>query len=86
MCSWLIAGLQGLINATIVLDLVVHNTLWIVGHFHNMALLNIGLVIFAAMYAFMPGPDRPAVVLASGSPAGTSCSRPSAATGRSSRG
>jgi cytochrome c oxidase subunit 1 len=54
MCSWLIAGLQGLINATIVLDLVVHNTLWIVGHFHNMALLNIGLVILAAMYAFLP--------------------------------
>jgi cytochrome c oxidase subunit I len=54
MCSWLIAGLQGLINATIVLDLVVHNTLWIVGHFHNMALLNIGLVILAAMYAFIP--------------------------------
>ena len=54
MCSWLVAGLQGLINATIVLDLVVHNTLWIVGHFHNMALLNIGLVIFAATYAFVP--------------------------------
>jgi cytochrome c oxidase subunit I len=54
MCSWLVAGIQGLINATIVLDLVVHNTLWIVGHFHNMALLNIGLVIFAATYAFLP--------------------------------
>jgi heme/copper-type cytochrome/quinol oxidase subunit 1 len=26
----------------------------VVGHFHNMALLNIGLVIFAAMYAFLP--------------------------------
>jgi heme/copper-type cytochrome/quinol oxidase subunit 1 len=55
MVSWLIAGLQGLINATITLDLVVHNTLWIVGHFHNMALLNIGLVILAATYAMIPG-------------------------------
>jgi cytochrome c oxidase subunit I len=54
MCSWLVAGLQGLINATIVLDLVIHNTLWVVGHFHNMALLNIGLVILAGMYAFLP--------------------------------
>lgn len=54
MASWLVAGLQGLINATIVLDLVIHNTLWIVGHFHNMALLNIGLVILAGMYAFLP--------------------------------
>jgi cytochrome c oxidase subunit 1 len=54
MCSWLVAGLQGVINATITLDLVVHNTLWIVGHFHNMALLNIGLVILAATYAMLP--------------------------------
>src|SRR5215208_3514729 len=52
--SWLVAGLQGLINATIAFDVVVHNTMWIVGHFHNMALLNIGLVIFAAVYAFLP--------------------------------
>jgi cytochrome c oxidase subunit 1 len=54
MVSWLVAGLQGLVNATIVLDVVIHNTMWIVGHFHNMALLNIGLVIFASIYAFLP--------------------------------
>jgi cytochrome c oxidase subunit I len=54
MVSWLVAGLQGVINATIVFDAVVHNTMWIVGHFHNMALLNIGLVIFASVYAFLP--------------------------------
>jgi heme/copper-type cytochrome/quinol oxidase subunit 1 len=52
--SWLVAGVQGIINATIAFDVVVHNTMWIVGHFHNMALLNIGLVIFAAVYAFLP--------------------------------
>jgi cytochrome c oxidase subunit 1 len=54
MISWLVAGLQGIVNATIVFDAVIHNTMWIVGHFHNMALLNIGLVIFAAVYAFLP--------------------------------
>jgi cytochrome c oxidase subunit 1 len=54
MVSWLVAGLQGVINATIVFDAVIHNTMWIVGHFHNMALLNIGLVIFASVYAFVP--------------------------------
>ena len=37
-------GLSGVVNATIAFDEVVHNTLWIVGHFHQMALLNIGLV------------------------------------------
>jgi len=52
--SWLLAGLSGVVNATIAFDKVVHNTLWIVGHFHQMALLNIGLVIFAAVYAFLP--------------------------------
>lgn len=54
MLSWLVAGMSGVINATIAFDVVVHNTMWIVGHFHNMALLNIGLVIFAAIYAFIP--------------------------------
>ena len=52
--SWLTAGLSGVINATIRFDVVVHNTLWIVGHFHQMALLNIGLVIFAAIYYYLP--------------------------------
>ena len=52
--SWLLAGLSGIVNATIVWDAVVHNTLWIVGHFHQMALLNIGFVIFAAIYYFLP--------------------------------
>ncbi len=32
-------GLSGVVNATIAFDQVVHNTLWIVGHFHHMALL-----------------------------------------------
>jgi cytochrome c oxidase subunit I len=54
MISWLVAGLSGIVNATVAFDVVIHNTMWIVGHFHNMALLNIGLVIFAATYAFLP--------------------------------
>jgi mono/diheme cytochrome c family protein len=28
--------------------------MWVVGHFHDMALLNIGLLIFAAIYHFIP--------------------------------
>jgi cytochrome c oxidase subunit I len=54
LVSWLLAGLSGVVNATIVFDAVVHNTLWIVGHFHQMALLNIGLVVFGATYYFLP--------------------------------
>jgi cytochrome c oxidase subunit 1 len=54
LVSWLLSGLSGVVNATIAFDAVVHNTLWIVGHFHHMALLNIGFVVFAATYAFLP--------------------------------
>jgi cytochrome c oxidase subunit 1 len=52
--SWFLAGLSGIVNATIVLDFQIHNTLWIVGHFHEMALLNIGLVVFGSIYFFLP--------------------------------
>jgi cytochrome c oxidase subunit 1 len=54
LVSWLLAGLSGIVNATIVFDTAVHNTLWVVGHFHHMALLNIGLLIFGAIYALLP--------------------------------
>jgi heme/copper-type cytochrome/quinol oxidase subunit 1/cytochrome c551/c552 len=54
LVSWLAAGLSGIVNATIAFDAVVHNTLWVVGHFHHMALLNIGLVVIGATYAFLP--------------------------------
>jgi cytochrome c oxidase subunit I len=54
LISWLSAGLSGVVNATIAFDQVVHNSLWIVGHFHQMALLNIGFVAFAAVYAWLP--------------------------------
>ena len=54
LASWLIAGFSGIINATIAFDQVIHNTLWIVGHFHQMALLGIGLAIIGATYAWLP--------------------------------
>jgi cytochrome c oxidase subunit 1 len=54
LIGWLTAGLSGVVNATIAFDQIVHNTLWIVGHFHHMALFNIGFVIFGAAYAYLP--------------------------------
>ncbi|MHA2250036.1 MAG: cbb3-type cytochrome c oxidase subunit I [Candidatus Kariarchaeaceae archaeon] len=48
--GWLLAGLSGVVNATILLNNFVHNTLWIVAHFHTMALLNITMMIFGAAY------------------------------------
>ncbi len=52
--SWLTAGLSGVVNATIAFNQVVHNTLWIVGHFHQMAIVNIGFVVFAGIYYVLP--------------------------------
>lgn len=54
MIGWITAGLSGVVNATITFNQVIHNTMWVVGHFHHMALLNIGLVVFGGVYAFMP--------------------------------
>ena len=54
LVSWLSAGLSGVVNATIAFDQVVHNSLWIVGHFHQMAFLNIGFAAFAAIYMWLP--------------------------------
>jgi cytochrome c oxidase subunit 1 len=54
MIGWITAGLSGVVNATIALDVDVHNTLWVVGHFHHMAVLTIGAFIFGATYAFLP--------------------------------
>ena len=42
------------VNATIAFDQVVHNTLFIVGHFHQMAHEGIGFAIIAATYAWLP--------------------------------
>jgi cytochrome c oxidase subunit 1 len=54
LVGWLTAGLSGVVNATIAFDQVVHNSLWIVGHFHHMAMFNIGFLIFGAVYAYLP--------------------------------
>ncbi|MHA2502816.1 MAG: cbb3-type cytochrome c oxidase subunit I [Candidatus Kariarchaeaceae archaeon] len=48
--GWLLAGMSGVVNATILLNTFIHNTLWVVAHFHTMALLNITMMIFGAAY------------------------------------
>jgi cytochrome c oxidase subunit 1 len=54
LVGWLLAGLSGIVNATIAFQEGIHNTLWIVGHFHHMAFLNIGIAIFGAVYHWLP--------------------------------
>ncbi len=47
---WLLAGLSGWVNATISLNINIHNTLWVVAHFHVMALLALTTMIFGMGY------------------------------------
>ncbi|BAK54723.1 cbb3-type cytochrome c oxidase subunit I [Sulfurisphaera tokodaii] len=48
------AGVTGISNATISVDAIVHNTMWVVGHFHAMILLGIVPEAMAVLYFMLP--------------------------------
>jgi cytochrome c oxidase subunit 1 len=52
--GWFVAGLQGFLNATVFTNNFIHNTLWVVGHFHTMAILNVGFGFFAFTFYIIP--------------------------------
>ncbi len=44
---WFLAGISGIIQATMAFNVFVHNSLYIVAHFHTMALLGLSSMLFA---------------------------------------
>jgi len=48
------AGFSGMINAGMSINYLVHNTLWVVGHFHMTVGTAVALSIMAATYWFLP--------------------------------
>jgi len=48
------AGVTGIANATISFDAVIHETMWVVGHFHAFILLSIVPAGFATLYLMLP--------------------------------
>jgi heme/copper-type cytochrome/quinol oxidase subunit 1 len=48
------AGVTGVANATVSVDAIIHNTMWVVGHFHAMIDLMIVPGIFALLYMVQP--------------------------------
>ena len=48
------AGVTGISNATVAFDAIVHNTLWVVGHFHTMILFGIVPAAMALIYFTIP--------------------------------
>jgi len=51
---FLIGGLTGLVNGAIAADIHVHDTAFIVGHFHYTMFGGVGVVFFAAMHYWFP--------------------------------
>lgn len=48
------AGVTGIANATITFDAVIHEAMWVVGHFHAFILLSIVPAGFAILYIMLP--------------------------------
>ncbi|BBG24652.1 Cytochrome c oxidase polypeptide 1 [Sulfuracidifex tepidarius] len=48
------AGVTGISNATISFDAIIHNTMYVVGHFHAMILWSIVPAAFAVLYFMIP--------------------------------
>jgi cytochrome c oxidase subunit 1 len=53
--GFVIGGTAGLIQANVGLNLVLHNTQWVIGpHAHVLLLVGLGMLLFAVIYALIP--------------------------------
>lgn len=53
--GFIVGGMAGLIQANVGLNVVLHNTQWVVGtHAHIMLLVGLSMLLFAVIYALMP--------------------------------
>ncbi|NRD80519.1 b(o/a)3-type cytochrome-c oxidase subunit 1 [Bacillus sp. BRMEA1] len=54
MASFIPAGAGGIVNASNQMDQVVHNTIWVTGHFHLTAATSVVLTFFGISYWLVP--------------------------------
>jgi cytochrome c oxidase subunit 1 len=54
MVLFIFGGLGGLVNASYGMDVLVHNTMWIVGHFHITVGGPVALTFMGAAYRLVP--------------------------------
>ncbi len=54
MFLFLIGGFTGLINGAVGPDIKLHDTYWVVGHFHYVMFGGTGLIFFAALHYWIP--------------------------------
>lgn len=50
MAGWAIGGFAAVVNSTIAINSILHNTLWVPAHFHTYTLMGIALFIFAFIF------------------------------------
>ncbi len=55
--GWIVGGFAAVVDSTIRLNQVLHNTQWVPGHFHTYFLLGVVLMILAVLYYLM-GPKE----------------------------
>lgn len=60
MFGWAAGILPAIIDATITVNLVMHNTMWVPGHFHFYLLLGMAAMVFGFMYYLGRGQGRAA--------------------------
>ena len=58
MLLFIFGGFGGIVNASYSMDILVHNTMWIVGHFHVTVGGPVALTFIGAAYWLVPGADR----------------------------
>lgn len=54
MLSFILGGAGGMVNASYEMDATVHNTLWLVGHFHITLATSVALTYFGISYWLVP--------------------------------
>ena len=54
MLLFIFGGMGGMVNASYSLDVLVHNTMWIVGHFHVTVGGPVALTFLGAAYTLVP--------------------------------
>jgi len=54
MAGWAIGGFAALVNSTIAINKVLHNTLWVPAHFHTYTLMGIVLFILGFLFYLFP--------------------------------
>jgi len=56
--GWAVGGFAAVVDSTIALNQVLHNTLWVPAHFHTYMLLGVVLYILAFLYYLFSGKDN----------------------------